>query len=161
MTSSSTSASDPSTTGDVVYGELGGSIVLIRRADAEELAAVREAVRASTTWGDLRARISAARSAEVAEAFGDGEDRPADDVLLADVPVPGWDDADWPASPAQSMLEWVPDDVQRLGTELSTRLSGEHLELVPDRIAEIVAAMRAAGYVMDRDDALVERAAWG
>ncbi|CAB4958993.1 unannotated protein [freshwater metagenome] len=122
---------------------------------------MREAVHASTTWGDLRTRLPPARSAQLAEAFGDDEDRPADGVALADVPVPGWDDADWPESPAQSMLEWVPEDVQQLGTEVSTRLSGEHLELAPERTADVVAAMRAAGYAMERDDALVERAAWG
>lgn len=160
MTSTPESRSASSPTTDVVFGELGGTIVLIPRADANELAAVRSAVGASVTWGDLRARLSDARCAELAEAFLD-EDQPADGVALADEPVPGWDDADWPEAPVQTMLDWVPRDVQELGTQVSTRLSGEHLELAPERTAEIVAAMEAAGYTMDRDDALVERAAWG
>lgn len=87
MSSTPGSPSDSPTATDVVYGELGGVIVLIRRSDAEELAAVREAVHASTTWGDLRTRLPPARSAQLAEAFGDDEDRPGDDVALVDEPA--------------------------------------------------------------------------
>lgn len=155
-----TSTPQPPPSTDVVYGELGGNVVLVRRVEAEELAAVRDAVRASTTWGDLRARLSESRRRQLAEAFGDDQP-PADDVALADEPVPGWDDGDWPEAPVQTMLAWVPEDVRRLGAEVATRLSDEHLELAPEREGEIVAAMQAAGYATQRDDALVERAAWG
>lgn len=144
---------------DIVYGELAGNLVLIRRAQAEELAATRRAVQDSTTWGDLRERLPEPRRAQIAEAF-DGEDPPADDVALADVAVPGWDDGDWPEWPAQLMLDWVPESVRALGAEGETRLSGEYLELLPGRVDEVVAAMEAAGYSMERDDELVERASW-
>jgi hypothetical protein len=145
---------------DVVYGELGGALVLIPRDRADELASVRLAVKESATWGELRARLSGERLTEIAEAF-DEEDQPADDVALADEPVPGWDDGDWPAWAAQEMLDWVPAEVQALGSGGSTRLSGEYLELAPEQADEVVGAMRAAGYTLERDDALIERASWG
>jgi hypothetical protein len=150
----------PTHSTDVVYGELGDALVLIPRDRAEELADVRRAVQRSTTWGELRARLSEERRDQIAENFGD-EDVPADDVTLDDVRVPGWDDGDWPEWPAQAMLDWVPAEVQALGTEGSTRLNGEQLELDPERTADVVAAMETAGYAMTRDDAAVEGASWG
>ena len=146
-------------TTDIVYGDLGGALVLVPRDRAEELATVRRAVQDSATWGELRSRLSAERRAELSKAYGENE-QPADDTTLVDEPVPGWDDGDWPEAPIQAMLDWVPDEVQALGEEVSTRLSGEHLGLEPARTDEVVAAMEAAGYTMRRDDALVERAAW-
>ena len=150
----------PTHSTDVVYGELGDALVLIPRDRAEELANVRRAVQGSTTWGELWSRLSEERRAQIAEAFGDEEEVPAHDVTLDDVRVPGWDDGDWPEWPAQAMLNWVPAEVQALGTEGSTRLNGEQLELGPERYVDVVAAMEAAGYAMTRDDALVEQASW-
>jgi hypothetical protein len=101
---------DQKTSPDIVYGDLGGALVLVPRDRAEELANVRRAVQGSTTWGELRARLSEERRDQIAENFGD-EDVPADDVTLDDVRVPGWDDGDWPEWPAQAMLGWVPAEV--------------------------------------------------
>ncbi|MDO9410067.1 hypothetical protein [Patulibacter sp.] len=151
---------DPQQTStDIVYGDLGGALVLVPRDRAEELATVRRAVQESMTWGELLSRLSDERRAQIAEAYGEDE-QPADDATLADEPVPGWDDGDWPEAPIQAMLDWVPAEAQALGEEVSTRLSGEHLGLEPARTDEVVAAMEAAGYTMRRDDALVERAVW-
>jgi hypothetical protein len=150
---------DQKTSPDIVYGDLGGALVLVPRDRAEELASVRAAVQGATTWGELRSRVSAERRAQIAEGYGDDE-QPDDDTTLADEPVPGWDDGDWPEAPVQAMLDWVPAEVRALGEEVSTRLSGEHLLLEPARTDEVVAAMEAAGYSIQRNDALVERAAW-
>lgn len=147
-------------TSDVVLGHLNGSIVLVPQRRGHQLIAIRRAVASSETWGDLRAAIPEELRHDLDQLHGD-DPVPDDAVPLADRPVPGWDDGDWPGSPAQEMLEWVPKAVRALGTVEQTTLNGPYLELAPDREPAILEALLAASFTAERDDAFVELVVWG
>ncbi len=88
-----------------------------------------------------------------------GERLPEDNDPLSSYPVPGIDDHDWPAWPAQQMLDWVPKEIQeKYGSMESTRLNGEYLTLNPRNERKITAAFRRAGYRCTRDETLIQRA---
>jgi hypothetical protein len=88
-----------------------------------------------------------------------GERLPEDKDPLSSYPVPGVDDHDWPAWPAQQMLDWVPKEIrEKYGSMESGRLNGEYLTLKPGDERKITAAFRRAGFRCTRDDALILRA---
>lgn len=69
------------------------------------------------------------------------------------------EEGDWPEWPAQWMLDWVPQAIQReFGKIDVSRISGEMLTLPPEDFDRIVAAFEAEGYTCRRDDQLVKRA---
>jgi len=73
--------------------------------------------------------------------------------------VPWAADGDWPAWPAQQMLDWVPKAIQqKYGSIGSSHLNGECLTLAPREERQIIAAFRRVGYRCTRDDRLVQRA---
>ncbi len=92
----------------------------------------------------------------------DGEDQrpePADDEPFDQDLIHGGDPSDWPGWITREMLEWMPKEIQQtFGKVEFTALSGDLLELNPDRIDEIVAALTQHGYRCTEDTALMERA---
>jgi hypothetical protein len=68
------------------------------------------------------------------------------------------DDGDWPDSAGTLALRTLPDDVRDLGRVEHSAIGQEWLEFDSSREAEIVAAIRRAGYQIRRDDELVNTA---
>ena len=97
----------------------------------------------------------------MADAWDERGGPPPNDAPFEAGQIDGVDDADWPAWPPRDALEWVPDSVVALGREVQTRLNGEYLEVAPSRVADLTAALEAAGYSVTRDDALVDAACGG
>ena len=142
---------------DLVYGAVDEScLVFIGRQKADELVAVWDAINASKTWGDLKARLSAERYEEATSFLDEPpvEDEPYVIGLM--------DDGDWPEWPAQQMLGWVPSTIaEEFGRVGATWISGDMLALDAARETEIVAAFTSAGFSCQRDDELVLRASGG
>jgi hypothetical protein len=73
--------------------------------------------------------------------------------------IPGYGDGDWPLWPQQEMLKWMPKVIQkRYGSEWSSRLNGDALDLSPDHEKGIVKALMRRGYICQKDEQLVRRA---
>ncbi len=90
-------------------------LVLIPREQAEALATLYTAFQDSTTWGTLRAALPFVLYAETAARIKEADDDaeiPDDAASFEPGMIPGFDDGDWPAFPAQDMLAWLPADVQ-------------------------------------------------
>jgi hypothetical protein len=87
-----------------------------------------------------------------------GDRFPEDTDPLSSYPVPGIDDHDWPAWPAQQMLSWVPTEIQEKYGSKESCLNGEYLTLNPRNEHKITVAFRRAGYRCTRDDKLIQRA---
>jgi hypothetical protein len=141
----------------IIYGELGGELVFIPQARANELIAVRLALAESKTWGELLDRLTAC-SAEahqyIAEFDGYAADDPFDSGQIGAI-----GDGDWPPWPKQEMLAWVPDDIrERFGQIQRTILNGESLTFTEDQAPLLVAAFEAKGFIVTHDDGAVASA---
>jgi hypothetical protein len=61
----------------------------------------------------------------------------------------------WFTWPANEMLRWIPEPIQKRYGRRGYAISGEHLTLFAKDEAAIVAEFLAAGYRVERDDNLV------
>jgi hypothetical protein len=144
----------------LVYGELGGELVFIPQARADELSAVRLALGESKTWGELLERLAAC-SAEAHEYITQylGDDGAAADDPFNRDQIGAIGDGDWPPWPQQEMLGWVPDDIrERFGQIKVTIFNGEALVFTEDQAASLVADFEAKGFIVTRDDVAVAAA---
>ncbi len=143
----------------IFYGELGGELVFIPQARADELSAVRLALDESKTWGELLERLGAC-SAEAHQFIAEhlGEDGAPEDPFDS-AQIGAIADGDWPPWPKQEMLAWVPDDIrERFGQIQVTIFNGEALLFTEDQAPLLVAAFEAEGFMVTRDDDAVARA---
>lgn len=144
----------------IVYGELGGQLIFIPQARADELSAVRLALADSKTWGELLESLAAC-SVEAHEYINQhlGDDGAADDDPFDPGQIGAIADGDWPPWPKQEMLAWVPDDIrERFGQIELTIFNGEALVFTEDQEASLVAAFEAKGFIVTRNDDLVAKA---
>lgn len=141
----------------IIYGDLGGELVFIPQARADELIAVRLALAEAKTWGELLARLAAC-SAEAHQYIAEFDGYAVDD-LFDSGQIGAIADGDWPAWPKQEMLAWVPDDIrERFGQIQRTTLNGESLVFTEDQAQLLVAAFKAKGFIVTRDDSAVASA---
>jgi hypothetical protein len=150
--------SDPQLQGSrIIYGDLGGELVFIPQARADELIAVRLALEESKTWGELRERLAQC-SAEAHQYIAEIDGYGADD-LFESGQIGAIGDGDWPPWPKQEMLAWVPDDIrERFGEIQRTIFSGESLTFTEAQAQLLVAAFEAKGFIVTRDDSAVASA---
>ena len=146
----------------LVYGQLtDDQLVFIPEGEAVELAQLRNALsrEQAATWGEFKQRIPPRRWLEIVANIDDEEWVPADDDPFDPDQVWGYQDGDWPEWPAQRMLEWMPEDIQKRFGEIGTSvLNGDFLQIAPGSENEVVAALKEAGYTCIRNDHLVELA---
>lgn len=85
--------------------------------------------------------------------------RPEDDHRFSVDHIPFVYDGDWPDWPAQQMLYWVPEEIQReFGTLKASCFNGYFLTFDPAREREMAAAFETFGYHCIRDDPLAQEA---
>lgn len=156
----------PVTQTELVYGEAAEKLVFIPKGTAEELAYLWGALGRSRTWGEFRRMLEAFPPllTELLEHYSVYyEDEPyvipAGDEPFNPDDIPCHADGDWPAWPAQDMLDWMPAELQKLWgrVEWST-LNGPYLELNTRDEEAVVAALIQRGYTCVRDDGTVQRA---
>lgn len=139
---------------DIVY-RIGGDgydgVLFARREEAENVAAIREALANSKTWGEFRANIPFGEwEANLADCF---EDTPPDDEPFSAEEVPGYVDGDYPRWLMQAQLDWFPEDlIAKYGDRESSVFNGEMLELYADQAEEIAAELRAMGHTVEKTD---------
>jgi hypothetical protein len=141
----------------IVYGVTAdGSARLMRRSTAEHLAALL----AARTFGDLRRDLPETAAQIEAESYTDlGEDAPDDDAPFDLSLLHGYEDGDAPVWPAQELLEWLPADLrERFVFEQESVLNGPFGEIDADGLEPLAAALAERGALVERDDALIERA---
>ena len=147
----------------LVLGPIPHGLVVAPRPEAERLAALHRALSASSTWGEFLGALSAANRRAFERHLApyvedDDFDLPPDGAAFAPEQIPGFSDGDWPAWPPRQALAWVPDDVRALGRVEQTVHNGPYLVFDPDAADLVTAALQAAGYEVERDDALVDAA---
>lgn len=104
------------------------------------------------TWGDLRRKAPSFVQEEIEPRFWNPDSIPGDNEPLDAMRVPGAEEGDWPW-PAADMIDWLAKDIQQeFGTEISTTLNGEYLQIDPERLDDLVAALQSRGYNCRRDD---------
>ena len=155
----------PTLPGAIVIGTVehdGLEVVMILQDEAEGLARLHHALRAAATWGEFKRLAPPEHYRDALNRWMESEEEeeePAPDLPFDGNDIPGRDDGDWPAWPAQDMLAWVPDEVQaRFGRSQASALNGSWLSLSADSIDEIAAEMTRRGYRCRRDDGLIARA---
>jgi HEAT repeat protein len=144
---------------NLVFGEIGDSLLFIPRTKALEQASLWHALRSSSTWGEFRSLVSAKRFDEVVDLCR--EDPPLDDDPFPGESIPAVGDGDYPEWPAQEMLKWVPQEIINgpYGRTEDSVLNGQFLVLDPRGKDELLAAFSSAGFRCTEDQDLVLRAA--
>jgi len=146
--------------GELVYGEIDGSLVFIPREEADELADLYGALRLST-WGELRRAVSDERWREILQRLGadEGSPPPGDGEELQADSIPGFAEQDWPEWPAQRMGRWLPRDViAGYGQLTDTLMSGTFTWFDPSSAGAIVRDLERLGWTCEEDQALIEAA---
>lgn len=130
----------------LVYGRSPyGYLTIVPRADADTAADRIRAVLAATTVGEARRH----------DAPG-VEDDDADEAPF-DIRETGLvDDGDWPPNAGMLALETLPSDVRDLLAGERSMVGQEWVEIPDAQEEQVVTAIRALGYTVERDDAYIE-----
>lgn len=147
---------------DLVYGlgDDGIGMIVLPRHKAVHLAAVVEAFETARTWGALRERLPAGEWAVLTEMFEwDHDGFPAETDAFDPGMVGMYSDGDYPDWPAQRAFDWMPAEiVDAYGVDETSSLNGEFLVIPVENAPAVVAAFRARGVRIERDDYLALRA---
>lgn len=141
----------------IVYGVTAdGEARLMDRRTADYLAALF----AARSWGDLRRDLPETAAQIEAESYTDlGEEAPADEEPFELSYLRGYEDGDAPVWPAQELLGWLPSDLRRRFVyEQESVLNGPFGEIALDELESLATALAERGALVERDDALIERA---
>jgi len=112
----------------------------------------------SATWGEFRRRAPTFAAERIHSWFDEDSQLPSDSEELDVFDIPGALEGDLP-SPVSDMLGWMPAEIrERFGQQRTSRLSGEMLEIHPDQILPLTAALELRGYKVVRDDERVSAA---
>lgn len=149
---------------DLVYGrDPWGGLVFMPLKEARYLVRLWHALYTATTWGELE------RLAPPEAYHGlrqDNIERLSDSNLGPETPfdrhtMTAVDEGDYPAWPAQEMLDWMPEDVvEEFGEPLTSVVSGDFLQLA-DEPKTIAQRLRAHGFTCRQDLRLVRLACGG
>jgi hypothetical protein len=149
---------------EVVYGYVGSGLVFIFREHAEELSNLWEALNKARTWGEFRRMAGEGRYEEVLDLY-EGYDEEAEDPgphpdeAFDASRISGHDDGDWPDWPAQQMLDWMPDDIQRrFGCVEASIFNGDFLHIEGGDTEGLLTAMAGHGFSCENDEHLVQSA---
>lgn len=119
--------------------------------EAREIVAIASA----RTWGEAR-RVAAHHtwnpaSPEYESGAGEHRDDEPFDILQLGAVI----DGDWPGMVTSRALTLLPEDLQGFGETPTTVLNGDYLEIPLAAEGELIAALRARGFEVTRDDDLI------
>lgn len=135
----------------IIFGKPWEEDTALVFASANRLAVMGEihkAMRNCSSWGEFRSMVSAEVYQEAVECNGD-DDEPVDTDVLS---IGAYDDCDWPGFLEQEMLDWIPQEVKRIGTVKTSIINGDFLYLDEVNIVEILEILKRHGYECVRDD---------
>lgn len=133
-----------------LLGFFDDSVIVIPAHEAFRLAKLNRALEHASTWGELLAGL-ASDEITIRELEAKVDELPAADAPFDPNDIPGFSDGDWPAWPAQKMLEWLPESARALGSVCPTAINGDALRIPPERVDAVVAALTAEGIEVDVD----------
>ena len=151
----------------IVYGVFSQGrdayLLFLPRAQAEHTAGLFQAFCTVDTWGDLRRALDREQAADLGawlRANGPSDRRPPrNDAPFHPDDIPGLLDGDWPAWPDQLHVAWMPRAITERFGAADTDGSGRSLAAFASADERrVVAALRARGYTVSRDDELVAHA---
>jgi hypothetical protein len=162
---------------ELVYGECNGGLTFIKKKYALEIGDFKGAVANSSTWGELKSRITEEYYLETVEKWKEDEycrrmdeeeieewqildPKPEDAFDAAE--MPGYLDMDWPEFAPGMMDEWVSKEiVERYGGYVESTLSGDYPLIDFENEEKVVSLLEEQGYVCIRDDGRIWDAIWG
>lgn len=133
-----------------------GGLVFAPEGEARRVAQIHRAINKARTWAEFRSLMPRADYSEIMAWFDRwGEGRPRGKDKFSGEGVAGWSDGDYPTWLQQTMDYVIPDEILREFGELShTHFNGSYWHLPPEREREIVAALRARGFVVRKQSKL-------
>jgi hypothetical protein len=159
----------------LVYGIVGGhNLVLLPEEVAEAVAEDLAAIAGVRTYGDasrLQLRVLSLPGLDD-EQFYDGEVAALDEDEVADLrlegmhfeddPYDAWaisecQDGEWSPRAATLALDHLPEDLDDIGEQIEHFPMSPILQIEPSVEERLVELLRARGYVVRRDDALIAR----
>jgi hypothetical protein len=137
----------------VLYGEANGSLVFVTEKKLRWMIELDEARWASDTWSGYAAALRALKKKGNHDDVEDVDPDLFDEDDLYPVYRDGRHaDGDWPEPwLLQQHLDWLPDEVQELGSIGVSMVSGEGLWLDPELEDRILEEMARHGYDCVRD----------
>jgi|SRR5580698_1857902 hypothetical protein len=137
---------------NLVYGDLGGTLLFFPRTRAHDFAQFCKARRQARTWGEFRGLMPPTLLDEIRD-FDDDENPHADSANFdKEDPISIW----WPF-PQSDQVDFLPENVVALG-DFSDTGEGDRVDFSTAQEDEIVRSLREQGYAVERDDALVRAA---
>lgn len=162
---------------ELVYGECYGGLTFLERSYAHSIGDFKEALANSSTWGELKSRITEEHYLETVEIWKeqeyssrmDEEDieewqipDPKPEDALDVVEMPGYLDMDWPGFAPGKMGEWVSKEIiEQYGGYVQPTLNDDYPLIDFENEEKVVSLLEGQGYVCVRDDALIWRAIFG
>jgi hypothetical protein len=153
--------------GQIVYGEYGGdnAFIIFDESAAEGLASEIEEIESCRTVGEAR-RVQQTLGYTYMPGGSDGFLDEDEEPLPDDAPydchdTPEAQDGEWPPMPGAYALDDLPMGLLRLltakagGRLIDTTLNGSAFAIPLEREDDLVNTLRSAGYVVRRDDDLI------
>ncbi|MGC4782274.1 hypothetical protein OHQ88_06545 [Micromonospora zamorensis] len=142
----------------LVYGHATAHdcLALADAGTATEEAAEIRALAAARTWGEARQVRMTHLWNPAGPEYHEPEDGYADDKPFTINEVGAVEDGTWPRMITERAFTLLPQDLQdRYGKRQVTVHDGDYLEIAVAGEGELVAELRALGYEVTRDDALI------
>ncbi|KAA1419190.1 hypothetical protein F0U44_12115 [Nocardioides humilatus] len=136
------------------YDPFMRTLVVVRRAWADQVAADLARWQAASTYGEARRLATEGTVLDPPfhlDDLDEADDEPFDVKELGNV-----QDGDWPPMAASMSREHLPAD-WGLGVVRDTALNGEFLEVAEIEEARLLACAEATGATLTRDDELIRR----
>ncbi|HLI76842.1 MAG TPA: hypothetical protein VKV02_07845 [Acidobacteriaceae bacterium] len=145
-----------------VVGEFDDSLIVLPEQEAQGLAALHDALQATTTWADLLTSIENHPDLlrEVRERYD--EELPEESETFNPDEIRGFTEGDWPEHPKERMIGSIPASIASLGVVGPTLFGEGLLQIAPDSRHEVMHRLRQLGVSYREDDGLISRAcgAW-
>jgi hypothetical protein len=160
-----TDAQEPAAREPLVYGILYDNLILLPESVAHVVRDDLRAILALQTYGEARRLFTMRVSVPGIDEEDEGvESSPRDSEPYNAFDTAEYQNSDWPAPAATIALDEWPLDVEDLdgiGEEVEYFPSFPRLQIDPAREAELVAKARERGFVIYRDDELIDEIGMG
>lgn len=162
---------------ELIYGESYGGLTFLERIYAHRIGDFKEALANSSTWGELKSRITEEYYLETVERWKDDEfsrrmdEEDIEEWQISDpklenafdaAEMPGYLDMDWPEFAPGMMDEWVSKEIiEQYGGYVQPTLDDDYPLIDFDNEEKVVSLLEEQGHVCTRDDSLIWRAIFG
>lgn len=161
---------------ELIYGECHDGLTFLERSYAHGIGDFKEALAKSSTWGELKSRITEERYLETVKRWKENEysrrmdeedieewqiaaPKPEDAFDAAE--MPGYLDMEWLEFAPGMMGKWVSKEIiERYGGYVQPTLDDDYPLIDSDNEEKVVSLPEEEGYVCIRDDDQIWAAVW-